>query len=48
MGKRDSLRLCGRKAAESLLSNVYKAPQNYTDNIKYVGALKDNLIEGIL
>ena len=38
----------GREAAESLLSNVYKAPQNYTDNIKYVGALKDNLIEGIL
>lgn len=38
----------GRAAAEKLLSNVYTNPSKFTDNIKYVAALKKNLIEGIL
>ena len=38
----------GRAAAEKLLSNVYTNPAKFTDNIKYVSALRKNLIEGIL
>ena len=37
----------GRAAAEELLQNVYKAPQNYTDNVKYADALKKNLVEAV-
>lgn len=38
----------GRAAAENLLANVYKSPTNYTKEVKYVEALKKNLIEGIV
>ena len=38
----------GRAAAEQLLSNVYKSPTDYTKTVKYVEALKKNLIEGIV
>ena len=38
----------GRAATEQLLYNVYKSPTNYTKEVKYVEALKKNLIEGIV
>ena len=38
----------GRAAAENLLANVYRSPTNYTKEVKYVEALKKNLIEGIV